>query len=163
MWFQCAYCILKSGVNIIHLTLSRHNLDELWDLYNRWHPQKVPVSPCGWYSRPWFVLLLKPNVRTSPQRHSLWLQSDSASVIVVETHCIKVRRAAFLILTHRPLQHTEVRRLLTRDYAVVSNHISRILDSSSCSADWRKKDIDVFACPYVHSDLSMSACTQVKS
>ena len=46
--------------------------------------QMAPLkSPCVWYSRPSLSCLLKPNVRTSPQRHPLWVGSDSASVILV--------------------------------------------------------------------------------
>lgn len=112
--------------------------------------QKDSASPCGWYSRPWFVLLLKPNVRTSPQRHSLWLQSQVSHCNTDTNDYIK---AVSSILTHRLLSqpvHTEGSQLSARDYTVVSKRNSRVRGTAhnhcriqyvpSCNGERQKRD-----------------------
>lgn len=91
-------------------------------------PQK---SPCVWYSRPWFVLLLKPNVRTSSHRHSPRTTEQVCHCNTDTNDYIKeVSRAACSIQTHRllsqPLQQTEGSWLLAGDYTVLPNRISRV-------------------------------------
>lgn len=128
-------------------------------------PQKDPASPCGWHSRPWFVLLLKPNVRTSPQRHSARLQSRFSHCNTDTNDYIK---AVSSILTHRLLSqrlHTEGSWLLARDYTVVSNHNSgvrgtaRPLQNSICAIlqlGAAEKTLTA-ACSCVHSDFTTRA------
>lgn len=107
-------------------------------------------SPCDWFFRPWFVLLWKPNVRTSPQRHSPWLQSQSATIILIH-----------VITSKCPEQHLQSWRSFGLSFFRGNWYLGIIMCYPTISHERSSKTIVeskavTAVCSCIHSDSTIS-------